>query len=109
MTTVSPEERISRIEGILEQINERQGTLGRMLEERTSTIMGMLEERTSTIMGMLEERTSTIMQMFEERTSTITGMLERKADRVEVRLYLAVNVTLSAAILGLLGVLIAKL
>jgi C4-type Zn-finger protein len=98
MTTVSPEERISRIEGILEQINERQGTLERMLEERTSTIM-----------GMLEERTSTIMQMFEERTSTITGMLERKADRVEVRLYLAVNVTLSAAILGLLGVLIAKL
>jgi C4-type Zn-finger protein len=61
MTTVSPEERISRIEGILEQINERQGTLERMLEERTSTIMGMLEERTSTIMGMLEERTSTIM------------------------------------------------
>ena len=98
MTTVSPEERISRIEGILEQINERQGTLERMLEERTSTIM-----------GMLEERTSTIMQMFEERTSTITGMLERKADRVEVRLYSAVNVTLSAAILGLLGVLIAKL
>jgi phosphate-selective porin len=98
MTTVSPEERISRIEGILEQINERQGTLECMLEERTSTIM-----------GMLEERTSTIMQMFEERTSTITGMLERKADRVEVRLYLAVNVTLSAAILGLLGVLIAKL
>jgi C4-type Zn-finger protein len=87
MTTVSPEERISRIEGILEQINERQGTLECMLEERTSTIMGM----------------------FEERTSTITGMLERKADRVEVRLYLAVNVTLSAAILGLLGVLIAKL
>jgi phosphate-selective porin len=98
MTTVSPEERISRIEGILEQINERQGTLECMLEERTSTVM-----------GMLEERTSTIMQMFEERTSTITGMLERKADRVEVRLYLAVNVTLSAAILGLLGVLIAKL
>ena len=87
MTMVSPEERISRIEGILEQINERQGTLERMLEERTSTIMAMLEER----------------------TSTITAMLERKADRVEVRLYLAVNATLFAAVLGLLGVLIAKL
>ena len=44
MTMVSPEERISRIEGILEQINERQGTLERMLEERTSTIMAMIEE-----------------------------------------------------------------
>ncbi len=98
MTTVSPEERISRIEGILEQINERQGTLERMLEERTSTIMGTLEERTSTIMGMLEERNATMM-----------GMMERKADRVEVRLYLAVNATLFAAILGLFGVLIAKL
>ena len=87
MTTVSPEERISRIEGILEQINERQGTLERMLEERTSTIMGMLEERHATMMGMME----------------------RKADRVEVRLYLAVNATLFAAILGLFGVLIAKL
>jgi C4-type Zn-finger protein len=87
MTTVSPEERISRIEGILEQINERQGTLERMLEERTSTIMGMLEERNATMMGMME----------------------RKADRVEVRLYLAVNATLFAAILGLFGVLIAKL
>ena len=73
---VSPEERISRIEGILEQINERQGTLEHMLEERTSEIM---------------------------------RMLERKADRVEVRLYLAVNATLFAAILGLFGVLIAKL
>ena len=98
MTTVSPEERISRIEGILEQINERQGTLERMLEERTSTIIGTLEERTSTIMGMLEERNATMM-----------GMMERKADRVEVRLYLAVNATLFAAILGLFGVLIAKL
>ncbi len=87
MTMVSPEERISRIEGILEQINERQGTLERMLEERTSTIMAMLEERTSTMMTMLE----------------------RKADRVEVRLYLAVSATLFAAVLGLLGVLIAKL
>ena len=76
MPMVLPEERISRIEGILEQINERQGTLERMLEERTSTMM---------------------------------AMLERKADRVEVRLYLAVSATLFAAVLGLLGVLIAKL
>ena len=75
-TVVSPEEQTSRIEGILEQINERQGTLERMIEERTSEIM---------------------------------RMLERKADRVEVRLYLAVNATLFAAILGLFGVLIAKL
>ena len=72
MTMVSPEERISRIEGILEQINERQGTL-------------------------------------EERTSTMLGMLERKADRVEVRLYRAVNAALFAVVFGLLGVLIAKL
>ena len=47
--------------------------------------------------------------MIEERTSEIMRMLERKADRVEVRLYLAVNATLFAAILGLFGVLIAKL
>ena len=87
MTMVSPEERISRIEGILEQINERQGTLERMLEERTSTIMAMIEERNSTMMALLE----------------------RKADRVEVRLYLAVSATLFAGVLGLLGVLIAKL
>ena len=76
MTMVSPEERISRIEGILEQINERQGTLERTLEERTSTML---------------------------------GMLERKADRVEVRLYRAVNAALFAVVFGLLGVLIAKL
>ena len=87
MTMVSPEERISRIEGILEQINERQGTLERTLEERTSMIMGMLEER----------------------NSTMVGMLERKADRVEVRLYRAVNAALFAVVFGLLGVLIAKL
>ena len=39
----------------------------------------------------------------------IMGMLERKADRVEVRLYLAVNATLFAAIPGVPGVLTAKL
>ncbi len=109
MTMVSPEERISRIEGILEQINERQGTLERTLEERTSTIIAMLEERHSTMMAMLEERTSTITRTLEERNSTMMALLERKADRVEARLYLVVSATMFAGVLGLLGVLIAKL
>ena len=50
-----------------------------------------------------------IMGMLEERNSTMVGMLERKADRVEVRLYRAVNAALFAVVFGLLGVLIAKL
>ena len=38
---VSPEERISRIEGVIEQINERQGRL----EDLTTEIIRMLEKK----------------------------------------------------------------
>ena len=45
MTMVSPEERISSIEGVIEQINERQGSLERMLHESTTTLTQMLDKK----------------------------------------------------------------
>ena len=42
---VSPEERISRVEDVIEQIIERQGNLERMLHDSTTTLVQMLDKK----------------------------------------------------------------
>ena len=73
MTMVSPEERISRLEGVIEQINERQGSLERMLEERTSTIISMLDHKADkTEMRLMFVITLTLMAVL---FSAVFGLL----------------------------------
>jgi hypothetical protein len=76
---VSPEERISRVEGVLGQMNERLSTL----ETRTSVI--------------------------EDRVTGVMVMLDRKADKTEVRFLFGITFTLFAVTIGLIGAVLTKL
>ena len=76
---VSPEERISRVEGVLEQMNERLSTL----ETRTSVI--------------------------EDRITGVMVMLDSKADKTEVRFLFGITFTLFAVTIGLIGAVLTQL
>ena len=76
---VSPEERISRVEGVLEQMNERLSTL----ETWTSVI--------------------------EDRITGVMVLLDSKADKTEVRFLFGITFTLFAVTIGLIGAVLTQL
>ena len=76
---VSPEERISRVEGVLEQMNERLSTL----ETWTSVI--------------------------EDRITGVMVMLDSKADKTEVRFLFGITFTIFAVTIGLIGAVLTQL
>jgi C4-type Zn-finger protein len=83
MTT--SEGRIARVEGILEQINERLGNIERLLEQKADR------------------------NEVNARLDRIEDRLERKADKGEMRLLFLTTITLLVAILGIVGSLFTRI
>jgi C4-type Zn-finger protein len=77
MTT--SEGRVARIEGVLEQINER---------------LGNIEAQN---LRLLDQKAD------NERVANIGRILEQKADKNEVRLLFATTITLLAALIGIVA------
>ena len=77
---VSPEERISWVEGVMDQINERQGNLERMLHDSTTTLVQMLDKKA-----------------------------DKTELRLMFAVIVTLMVALFSAVLGLLGVILTKI
>ena len=76
MTTISPEERIARIEGVIEQMNQRQGRL----EDLITTIIGILDRKAdkAEMRLMFAIMVAILVALF----STVIGLLAAILNRI---------------------------
>jgi hypothetical protein len=86
MEMTTSDERVARIEGVLEQMNERLGNIEARLGNIETQNLRLLEQKAD-----------------NERVANIERVLEQKADKNEVRLLFATTITLLAALIGIVA------
>ena len=80
-------DRLGRLEGIIEQINDRLGSLERRmssLEAQMSSLRSDLEGRMSSLESKLESRMSSLRSDLEGRMSSLESKLESRMSSLEI-------------------------